>query len=121
MARPLVRIDLHKLNRLRAELHNQLRAGSPGHLSTVLNKHWPDTCVKDEEGIFETNSHSGGPWPDLSPRTAAKPTKPKRKGIMWVTSALRNALRRGAKGNLVQRIRNGVRVGFGGTATHPGT
>lgn len=66
---------------------------------------------------FDSHSKGGGDWPPLK-----ESTKKRRRGkvysILRDTGTLFNALSIGFPGNLYQRIKDGIRVGFGGPARH---
>lgn len=71
-------------------------------------------------------SRGGGDWPKLRPSTLRKRRKGKGLGavasILWDTGVLVGALspQGGKPGSLKMFIKNGVRVGYGGSARHKG-
>lgn len=87
---------------------------------------------------FTTFARGGGNWPALAPSTIKRRRQGTKKGkrkskrnkrgtgriasILWDTGTLLGALAirfRNAPGQLQRKIRNGIRVGFGGPARHP--
>jgi hypothetical protein len=77
---------------------------------------------------FVKQSQGGGDWPDLAPSTKRRRRGPRRgyKGarrfaILQDTRTIFNALDPDTKqaGSLEQVLRDGVRVGYGGSAKHP--
>lgn len=80
-------------------------------------KQWGIRYLAWTKRLFAKNSSGAGDWPRLKRKrrrgstTAAK--------ILRDTGTLFKALTVGNAGNLFKRLRNGVRVGFGGPSRHP--
>jgi hypothetical protein len=102
-------------------------------------KQWGARYLAFARRRFTEQSRGGGEWPDLAPATkkarrggGRRKTRSKRArtkttsrgtgrkfAILKDTGTLFNALTIGAPGNLFRRVNGGIRVGFGGPATHP--
>lgn len=96
--------------------------------TTPIFKKWAFRYRSFVQHRFDRFSKGGGNWPSLSPLTIARRRKGKRKGkgrvaILRDTGTLLTALTPSFQrlpGQLQQIVTDGVRVGIGGPARHPG-
>ena len=104
-----------------------LSAGLRSHVGPVeaMFRQWDLRYLAFARREFKKNSRGGGRWAPLAEATmkarrgARKGYKGRRRfSILYDTGLLFKALNFGAPGNLYQKIKNGIRVGFGGPARH---
>ncbi len=112
--RATLKLDLTPLRWLAKRYKGQ---GLPGGLDEQWGKIY-------ERFIRRRFARSGdGTWRPLAPSTIASRRKGKGAGIPQIlrdTGVLFRALTIRAPGNLFQKIKQGVRYGFGGVSRHPG-
>ena len=94
-------------------------------------KIWGIRYLADTKRKFIKNSKGGGDWPALKQATvrrrrrgtarAQRRRRVLRAAILWDTGTILHALDVGEPGNLFKMLKDGVRVGFGGPAKHPGS
>lgn len=115
-----VTVDLKPLRRFASEIEKDLTQNGNGEVAKALSK-WAVRMRGFLQKRFASLSRGGGEWPPLSPRTIAG----RRKGsssILRDTGTLFAALNPvfdGRAGAIEQRIKYGVRVGYGSPAKHP--
>jgi len=115
-----VTISLDKLKLWRKSIRSQLKQSSSGDL-TVVFKQWAVRYRSFAQDRFDRASKGDGTWERLSPVTIAR----RRKGsstILRDTGTLFAALAptwSAPPGSINELIDGGVRVGFGGSASHP--
>jgi len=114
-------VDLRPLDRFRRQLTADLRGSGNGPVARATQFLWTERYLLYCRNRFRANSAGGGDWAPLAAATVAQDARrgTRRKGILNISSAIFNSLFRGRPGNVVLRIRNGVRVGVGGNAAHP--
>lgn len=110
-----VTTNTRPLQKFREGIRREIETAGPDDMFTS----WGRRYLAFLRERFRANRAGGGEWAPLAKSTLAKKTP--RLGILYVTGAIFNALRPGQPGNLFQRIRNGIRVGIGGGAKHPGS
>lgn len=113
-------VDVTRIARIRAAVRRGLTVNTGGPFNGVFNA-WGERYLAQARTQYRSNA--GGGWTPLAPRTVAERTRlgfgPDRP-ILVRLGVLFRALSRGAPGNLFRRIPGGIRVGFGGSARHPG-
>lgn len=129
-----VRVNTKPLERVRAQIRAELRAGGPpGPVRTMLRQ-WGKRYLSAMKKRALKNSRGGGEWPPLAASTVHTRRKggKKRGGVNAVkvkgtggnvailhdTGFLIGAMQKGNPHNLFKDISRGVRVGFGPTK-HP--
>lgn len=111
------------------QITQDLRGGGQGPIGRAIRQDWPQKYFEFLRRKFRENSAGGGEWPPLAESTLARESDVKktrsergqfkRKGILWKTGSIYNALTPGNKGNLIVPLSNGVRCGIGGAVQHP--
>ncbi len=115
-----VTISLDKLKLWRKSIRSQLKQSSAGPLTDTF-KQWAVRYRAFVQDRFDRASKGDGTWPPLSQATIAG----RRKGsstILRDTGTLFAALSpmwAAPPGSINELIDGGVRVGFGGSASHP--
>lgn len=132
-------VNTRPLERVRAQIRAELRAGGPPGPVRMMFRQWGARYLGAERKRALENSRGGGEWPPLKPETIKRRRKPRtariakttgkadrrfKRGaqggvaILQDTGTLLAAMQRGSRGNLFKDIRRGIRVGFGPTK-HP--
>ncbi len=109
-------------------LEGQIRSGlskngSPSNPVRRAFRQWAFQYLVFTRRRFNTFSRGGGDWRPLAPSTIKERRKGRGTGmpaILRNTGVLFNALELNATGNIVRYVQNGVQVGIGGPAVHPG-
>jgi hypothetical protein len=115
-----VTISLDKLKLWRKSIRSQLKHSEAGPLTNTF-KQWAVRYRAFAQDRFDRASKGDGTWPPLSQATVAR----RRKGsstILRDTGTLFAALAptwTAPPGSINEFIDGGVRVGFGGSASHP--
>ena len=133
------RMDLRGFDKFRRKVKQGLRRGGTGPIDNML-KAWGVRYLTFTRRRYSKFSRGGGDWKSLAEstkkarrggkrrktRSARARTKTTSRGtgkkfaILRDTGILLRALTIGASGNLFKRISDGIQVGFGGPAKHPG-
>lgn len=111
-----IRLSLRGMNKFTSILERGLSPSGSGPADKFLKRVGARylTFVRKR---FLSYSRGGGNWPPLKHKR--KKGAKTRASVLYDTGTLFNALTIGLPGNLFKRIKNGIRVGFGGPAKHP--
>lgn len=122
MAETTIKLNLGPLH----HLQRGIQSGGSGPID-AFRKRMAVRYLTQLRRDFATASSGGGDWPPLKASTKRRRRGARRSSrgprtfsILRNTGTLFNALLVGGLGNVIRPIRNGVRVGLGGGASHPG-
>ena len=130
-----VRFDLRGFDRMLRILRQDAKSGPVD----AMLRQWAERYRNFTRRRFNRYARGGGDWAPLAPSTLRGRRGPKRRktrsrrartrtttrgsarrtAILIDTGTLRKALTLGQPGSLEERLRKGIRVGFGGPARHP--
>lgn len=116
MEKKYANLNLSPLRKYRESLRKEIASGTEANNLMVRFGRRYLAYLRDR---FRVNRAGGGEWRPLAAGTIrATERKEGRVGILHVTGQVFNALREGQPGNLFERTRDGIRVGYGGEAKH---
>lgn len=116
-----IKLNLGPFNQFRKQTTADLKGTGSGPIADAIQHRWAYRYLEYSRKKYRENAAGGGDWPPNAPATLKKDKSLglKRKGIQRVTDTMYNALIPGNPGNVITKIKGGVRIGVGGAGRHP--